>query len=121
MKKLILTSSALPQGRLELLPTHLPLVMGRSRRADICIADGLLSRRHSELRLTDDGSFEVVDLDSTNLTIVNDHDISRHVLKSGDRILLGDTEFVVDVQLPDEGLHEKTTREISISPPPENE
>ena len=116
MKKLILISSGLPDGRVELLPSLLPVVLGRSQRSDLTIDDELLSRRHSEILINGRGQFEIRDLESTNLTIVNGHDITSHVLRCGDQILLGDTEIRVEVESPDDDVHEKTTRDLNMLP-----
>jgi pSer/pThr/pTyr-binding forkhead associated (FHA) protein len=51
---------------------------------------------------------------------VNDQDIERAVLKTGDRILLGDTELLVEIEMPDIDVHERTTRELPVMRPPEN-
>jgi pSer/pThr/pTyr-binding forkhead associated (FHA) protein len=118
MARLILKSVVFPDGQICIMADDLPVTLGRSHRADIAINDLLLSRIHSEIRLADNGSFELVDRDSTNLTIVNDVDIDRVVLKTGDHILLGDTELFVEVDAPEADLQEKTTREIPFVDPP---
>ena len=75
--------------------------------------------------MTSNGGFEIVDNESTNLTIVNSQDVERATLRSGDTILLGDTEILVEIDAPDIDIHEKTTRELplvntrkSVEPPP---
>ena len=110
-------SSALPSGRVELTPVDLPVTLGRSKRADITIADALLSRLHSEIRENELGQFEIVDLDSTNLTIVNGHDVISHVLRTGDRIYLGATELVAEVILSPTSPSEQTTRDLPLLKP----
>ncbi|MCA9085718.1 MAG: FHA domain-containing protein [Planctomycetaceae bacterium] len=118
MKKLTLISDGLAEGQVELTPDQLPAVLGRSKSADVTINDGLLSRRHSEIVLNSAGDFEIRDLDSTNLTIVNEHDVPRHVLRTGDVILLGDTQISVEVTAdPTLDPSEQTTRELDILPP----
>ena len=116
MKKLILISPGLPAGRVELLPSRLPVVLGRSHRSDLTIDDDLLSRRHSEIVINGRDQFEIRDLDSTNLTIVNGHDVTSHVLRCGDQILLGDTEIRVKVETPENDQNEKTTRDLTMLP-----
>ena len=116
MNKLILVSPNLPDGRIELLPSGLPVVLGRSQRSDLTIDDDLLSRRHSEILLNGRDQFEIRDLQSTNLTIVNGHDVTSHVLRCGDLILLGDTEIKVRIESPDGDLNEKTTRDLNMLP-----
>jgi pSer/pThr/pTyr-binding forkhead associated (FHA) protein len=118
MARLILKSAVFPDGQIGLTADDLPVTLGRSHRADIAINDLLLSRLHAEIRLAEGGGFELVDRESTNLTIVNDVDVDRVILKTGDRILLGETEVFVVVELPAADIQEKTTREIPAVDPP---
>jgi len=111
---LVLISEALPSGRVELTMRSLPVVLGRSHSADLTIADTQLSRRHAEIRVNAAGQFELVDLDSTNLSIVNSHDVSRHILTDGDQIVLGDTEIRVELVLPKLDLHDQTTKDLPL-------
>ncbi|MFF5174998.1 FHA domain-containing protein [Micromonospora sp. NPDC000089] len=72
---------------------ELPLVVGRAPTVDIAVADPHLSRRHAEVRLTEHGA-ELVDLESTNGTWLNDTRITGAVpLADGDVIRLGRTEL----------------------------
>jgi hypothetical protein len=52
------------------------VVVGRSDEADLQLSHPLVSRRHVELSLLDDGNFEVRDLGSRNGTLVNDKPLS---------------------------------------------
>ncbi len=112
MARLILRSTIFPGGELIIVPEDLPVTIGRSRRADVVIPDSLLSRVHAEIRRNSVGHFEIVDNESTNLTIVNDLDIESAELKTGDRILLGETEIAVIVDETPVSLHDRTTREL---------
>lgn len=116
MNKLVLISTAFPSSRIELTPEDLPVVFGRSSRADIKISDEQLSRKHSEIVLNEAGEFEIRDLDSTNLTIVNEREVARHVLRAGDAILLGNTLISVAFPAVTEDFNEKTTREFRMQP-----
>jgi pSer/pThr/pTyr-binding forkhead associated (FHA) protein len=118
MAQLILKSAVFPDGQVHLSTGDLPVTLGRSHRADIAINDLMMSRIHAEIRLAENGDFELVDRESTNLTIVNDLDIARIVLRTGDHILLGETELIVEIDAPDADIHEKTTREIPAVEPP---
>ncbi|MEV4842848.1 FHA domain-containing protein [Micromonospora matsumotoense] len=70
-----------------------PQVIGRAPTADIPVADAHLSRRHAEVRLTEDGVV-LVDLGSTNGTWLNDRRITdAEPLTDGDVIRLGRTEL----------------------------
>lgn len=117
MARIILRSAVFANGDMELSEAELPLTLGRSHRADITINDMLLSRIHARICVGENGGFEIVDNDSTNLTIVNGQDIERALLKSGDCILLGETEIVVEIDAPEIDVHEKTTRELPLVNP----
>lgn len=69
------------------------VVLGRSRDAGVRISDVNVSRKHAELQ-HDGSTFWVVDLGSTNGTLVNGKRTDRHRLRDGDRITLGSTEIV---------------------------
>ncbi len=66
------------------------MVLGRLAGSDVEIADPGASRRHAEIRLDGD-DYVLEDLNSTNGTLVNDSQVSRHVLRTGDRITIGRT------------------------------
>ena len=69
------------------------VVLGRSREADVRVADVNASRRHAELR-QEDSSYWIVDLGSTNGIEVNGKRVDRARLQDGDRITIGTTEVV---------------------------
>jgi hypothetical protein len=90
-------SVTLPDGRRVLLEQE-TLVIGRLPECDLAVADPNVSRHHAELRRGADGSWEVVDLGSTNGTKVNGQRIgSPHQLQNGDEITLGSTTLQFDV------------------------
>jgi hypothetical protein len=72
-------------------------VLGRDDAADIVLDDPGISRRHSEIRVTNDGPHLVAsirDLGSTNGTFVNSERISSQRLSDGDRVTVGRTSVV---------------------------
>jgi pSer/pThr/pTyr-binding forkhead associated (FHA) protein len=69
------------------------MVIGRSKEADIRVADPNISRRHAEIR-REGSTFWIVDLDSTNGVAVNGRALKRAKLDDEDRITLGSTELV---------------------------
>ncbi|MGH3134112.1 MAG: FhaA domain-containing protein, partial [Gaiellaceae bacterium] len=75
------------------------VVLGRSRGCDVPVADVNVSRRHAELR-QEDGAYWIVDLGSTNGTIVNGERVERERLRDGDTITLGATEIVFGRSVP---------------------
>ena len=63
---------------------------GRMPENDLVISDPNVSRRHAEIRPVGP-NFVVVDLGSTNGTMVNGAPVSQHTLRSGDTISIGAT------------------------------
>jgi Nif-specific regulatory protein len=69
------------------------VVIGRETASELCLADPSVSRRHS--RLENHGhKFWISDLQSLNGTFVNDVPVKQRVLEHGDRIRIGDTQFL---------------------------
>ena len=71
--------------------------VGRAPGADLILDVALVSRLHCRLTAADD-QLEVVDLESTNGTFVNDKRIERAKLATGDRLRIGRVELTVDRQ-----------------------
>ena len=64
--------------------------IGRNASNDLQLLDESVSRFHAEIQQNRWGSFDVVDLHSTNGTQVNEQGGPSHPLKEGDVIKLGD-------------------------------
>ena len=64
--------------------------IGRLKESDIVLSDPGASRRHAEIRRTPDG-YVLVDLGSTNGTMVNERSVTEQPLSEGDRITIGRT------------------------------
>ena len=73
--------------------TDSPAIIGRESAATLCLPEGSVSRRHSQIE-RDGDDFIVTDLDSLNGTFVNDVPIKRRTLEHGDRIRIGDSHFL---------------------------
>jgi len=71
--------------------------LGRAPRADFVVEAALVSRLHCRLTATD-RAIDVVDLDSTNGTYINDQRIRNGTLSSGDRLKIGRVEMTIDRQ-----------------------
>jgi pSer/pThr/pTyr-binding forkhead associated (FHA) protein len=67
-------------------------VIGRSEDADIRILDLKSSREHAEIILVGE-NYIVTDLGSQNGIVVNDLKITQHLLKNGDKLIIGKTVF----------------------------
>jgi len=71
--------------------------VGRAPRADFILDVALVSRLHCRLTAGDD-QLEVVDLESTNGTFVNDKRVAKAKLALGDRLRIGRVELTVERQ-----------------------
>ncbi|MCX6999322.1 MAG: FHA domain-containing protein, partial [Candidatus Sumerlaeota bacterium] len=68
------------------------VTIGRHPNNTIPVPQESISRQHAKIEKVDDVFF-IVDLNSSNGTMVNGQRITRHELKEGDVITLGDVEF----------------------------
>jgi ABC transport system ATP-binding/permease protein len=71
--------------------------IGRAPRADFVVEAALVSRLHCRLTATD-SAIDVVDLDSTNGTYINDQRVRSGTLSNGDRLKIGRVEMTIDRQ-----------------------
>ena len=69
------------------------LIIGRETAANLCIADASVSRRHSMIEKSETG-FVITDLESLNGTFVNDVPVRSRLLEHGDRVRIGDSQFL---------------------------
>ena len=72
-----------------------PIRIGRAPECELVLKDSRVSRRHARLHARD-GVLVLTDLGSTNGTRVNGHRVTELVLGAGDRILIGDTNLLVE-------------------------
>ncbi len=86
------------------------IVIGRETTATICIADGSVSRRHSRIQKQGD-EFVLTDLDSLNGTFINGVPVKSRTLKHGDRVRVGDSQFLFLMQ---EGDAPSTSSDIQF-------
>jgi pSer/pThr/pTyr-binding forkhead associated (FHA) protein len=68
--------------------------LGRAPRADFVLEAALVSRLHCRLTATDN-TIDVVDLDSTNGTYINDQRVRSGTLATGDRLKVGRIEMTI--------------------------
>ena len=79
-----------------------PLLLGRDASSQVRTSDAAVSRRHCSVTEAADGGFEIEDLNSHNGTFVNGIKVTRKVIRHGDRIRIGSSEFVF-LTGPDDG------------------
>jgi pSer/pThr/pTyr-binding forkhead associated (FHA) protein len=76
------------------LDLETPVVIGRSRQADVTLGHPLASRRHCEITEGDDNLLVIEDLGSLNGTVVGEERITEPVyLEPGDVFSVGDVTF----------------------------
>ena len=70
----------------------LPMTLGRSEEADICLPQALVSRTHCEI-YEEDELLHVRDLGSTNGTFVGNQRVDQSILRPGDLLTVGTVTF----------------------------
>ena len=68
--------------------------IGREAINAVQLLDSEASRAHAEIRSVDGTEFELIDLGSSNGTFVNGQAVKRHLLRSGDRVQIGQTLMI---------------------------
>ena len=71
------------------------ILIGRGSPCDVVLTGQTVSRRHAELFFRE-GSWVLVDLDSTNGTYINGSRVHRAQLLPGDRLAFGREQLLVD-------------------------
>jgi hypothetical protein len=72
--------------------------IGRSKSVECVLSDPNVSRRHAELRRSDNGDWQIVDLGSTNGVKVNGRLVETSRLAPGDDVVLGTSRFTFDIE-----------------------
>jgi pSer/pThr/pTyr-binding forkhead associated (FHA) protein/ABC-type multidrug transport system ATPase subunit len=105
-------------GRIDEMPVaKRELNIGRARDNDVVLAHARVSAHHARLRF-DDGGVSVMDLGSTNGTLVNGQSVPRRVpqpLSGGDRIQIGDFVFAVRMATTDAPAPPKIADQVTVS------
>ncbi len=76
-----------------------PISIGRVAGNQVLLPGGTVSKQHAVISLTDDGKWQVEDMDSANKTYLNDEAIHKVEINTGDSIRI--TEFTIEVDLED--------------------
>jgi transcriptional regulator with GAF, ATPase, and Fis domain len=91
-KRLVVLAGPLKGGIFDLAEST--LTIGRESTNQICLADLAVSRRHCVIERRDD-DFLIRDLESYNGTYVNGVPVKERILAHSDRIIIGDSHFLV--------------------------
>ena len=78
-------------------------VIGRGAHATIYLQDDRVSREHTLVLVAAGGNVMLIDLHAGNGTRVNNSRITKAVLREGDRIEIGNSNFVFTCEHPTEG------------------
>lgn len=77
------------------------VTLGRGTENDVSLnEDPKISRSHIEIKYFN-GEFRVTNLSQKNFTLVNGRKIDNSILNYGDKILIGDTEIVFNLNQPE--------------------
>ncbi len=74
-----------------------PVSIGRSRVNEIRLDDITISGQHCRV-IPENGRHILCDLNSTNGTYLNDKKVTRSILKEGDTIRVGETQFLYKIE-----------------------
>jgi hypothetical protein len=72
--------------------------IGRSKSVECVLSDPNVSRRHAELRRSENGDWQIADLGSTNGIKVNGRRVPSTRLSPGDQVTVGTTTFTFDIE-----------------------
>jgi pSer/pThr/pTyr-binding forkhead associated (FHA) protein len=84
-------------GETHALNRAFPVSIGRSRVCEIRLDDITISGQHCRI-IPENGKHVLYDLGSTNGTFLNEKRISKVILKEGDIIKVGETQFLYKVE-----------------------
>lgn len=91
--------------------------IGRTTSADVPIGDSFMSGRHFAVECKGNAC-SVRDLGSRNGTQVNGEKVPSAVLREGDKIHAGQTDFVVHVETGDSSLDRLPPSQLNVTMPP---
>jgi hypothetical protein len=107
-------------GETRILDPQEPFTIGRSPVASLCLDAASVSRQHCEL-LWDGRSCRIRDLQSRNGVFVNDRPVTETVLRSGDRVRLGECSMLLEIGPSKRRLVEESEPAVSSVPTPAND
>lgn len=87
--------------------------IGRSKNNELSLNDTSLSRRHAEIHRNNNGTFDIVDMNSMNGVYINNEKIGKAELHEGDVVEIGDvflrfSQLAADYSLEESTVMQKT-------------
>lgn len=82
-----------------------PINIGRHADSQVFLSDRTVSRHHAVIYSTQSGNWMVEDLDSANKTYLNDKEIHKANIKSGDKLRI--TNFDIEINLENDTIVDK--------------
>ncbi len=110
-----------PSFSTELDFDRFPVSMGRDEKNDVILPDPfkVISRKHAKI-LNTEGILQLVDLESSNFTYLNEERIApneENALKSGDIIKIGEYELITELVMEQETRDEDDQKTMVFSSP----
>lgn len=92
--------------------------IGRSKDNELTLNDTSLSRRHAEIHRNNNGTFDIIDMNSMNGVYINNEKIGKAELHEGDVVEIGDiflhfTQLASDYSLEESTVMQKTKMPIT--------
>ena len=96
------------------VPCKTVLTLGRDKNSDIVLADLMVSRNHAMIRRIGSGDYYLIDGGSSNGSYVNQQRVAMpKLLKHGDRITIGDIEFLFEQEMTESSSDEEESVELA--------
>lgn len=93
------------------VPCKSVLTVGRDKNSDIVLADLMVSRNHAVIRRIGDNDYYLIDGGSSNGSYVNQQRVTMpKLLKHGDRITVGEVEFLFEQEI----VHKKADDSVQL-------
>lgn len=97
------------------VPCKSVLTVGRDKSCDIVLVDLMVSRNHAMIRRIGNSDYYLIDGGSSNGSYVNQQRVTTpKLLKNGDRITIGDFEFLFEQEQREEAVVDKISMQETI-------
>jgi FHA domain-containing protein/von Willebrand factor type A domain-containing protein len=90
--------------------------IGRSKDNELKLDDTSISRRHAEIHRNNDGTFEIIDMNSMNGVYINNEKVGKAELHEGDLLEIGDFFLHFTQLASDHSLEESTVMQKTRTP-----